>query len=99
MGKILGKKYRVEHRFYLFGYPTSLVSTVEEIYLPDLGIAINSKGEIFEACEERYRIECKAGVAKKVGYVEIDEKDGLELKNHMLQERKVENLIKKYFKP
>jgi hypothetical protein len=87
---MLGKKYRLKvyesalHRIHGFGYE------IEEIYFPELGIAMNRRA-IFRTGPERYT------EAVEMGTVEVDDADVEVLKQYVFGRERAKQIARSYF--
>ena len=99
--RVRGRRFRVPIVDSHLDWAHGLYRYVEEIYLPELKIAFNNEGYVFEADEKRYKpMELPDGreiYVEYLGEVEVPEEDVKLLLRFLDLKKRVKNLISRYF--
>ena len=100
---MLGKKYRLPVVKSTLDYLHSMYYLIEEIYLPEVGIAFNEEGYVLEIPSEdkRYKglklLTGKVIPSEYLGQVEVKDEDVEVLKKFVELKKQVEEVVRKYF--
>lgn len=100
---VQGKRYRVPVVESVLEYFHSVYHVVEEVYVPEVGLAFNEEGYVFEVRreDERYKpLRLPTGEEVPVEYlgeVEVEEQDLKILRQYLELRRQVTQIIRKYF--
>lgn len=86
-----GVKYRLKVYASALNWSHGFEQDIEEVHLPDLGIAFNAAGGLaFKSKDKRYED------AEKIGEVDVDDADAVVLMEYVNTGKNVEEIIKKY---
>ncbi len=97
---VKGKRYLVPVVESFLDWSHGVYEYIEEIYLPEIGVAFNERGYVFRTGDERYKsLKLPSGEevhVKYLGDVDIDEKDIEVIKEYLEYKEIVNKIIKKY---
>ncbi len=99
--KVKGRRYKVPIVRSFLDWSHGAYEIIEEIYVPELGLAFNKEGCVFRANEDRYKpMKLPSGKEVPVEYlgeVDISKEDAEFLLKFIKLKEKVEIIIGKYF--
>lgn len=98
----IGKKYKLPVVDSFLEFSHGMYRYIEEIYIPELGIAFNEEGHVFKASEDRYAgFKFPSGrevEAEFLGEVEVPSRDAKEFTRFVELKEKLRDITGKYFK-
>jgi len=97
---VRGRRYLVPVVESFLDWSHGIYEYIEEVYLPELGIAFNERGYVFRTGDERYKplkLPTREEVpVKYLGDVDVDEKDVKIIEEYLKYKEMVDKIIKKY---
>lgn len=98
----MGKKYKLPVVDSFLEFSHGMYRYIEEIYIPELGIAFNEEGHVFKSDEGRY-VGFKLPSGRKaeaefLGEVEIPSRDAEEFIRFVELKERIKDVAGKYFK-